>query len=200
MGLFARNNYEVFTDTPGRLTYREGNQEYVFPVYENDGEMVIVGNPSHRRIYLFFGWYWEPREVPADLGARILPRLLDHFRRSGRRARLFDRGDEDGQPFVFYPELFELRSRASEILNQAGFAWFNHYSSIDLLHQEYGLEVCGIHEQSSLKPIAAAMQSSFPQWHYFGVCHNDYGREPGWKFSIHMFPRRCGGDKCVEGE
>jgi hypothetical protein len=197
MSLF-RNRYEVLTDTPGGLTYREGNHEYVFPVFEEDGEIVIVGVPTRRRIRFFFGWYGDWRNFSASAGARILPRLLEHFHRGGRQARLFERGDAES--YVFYPELFELRSRAADILDEAGFVWFSHYSSIDLLHPEYGLEVCGIHEESSVEPIAAAMMSGFPQWHYSSICHKEYGREPGWKFSIHMFSRPCGGGRCVDTE
>lgn len=198
MSLFAYNKYEVLLEAPGRLTYREGNHEYVFPMFEDDGGIVIAGYPSRRRIRFFFGWYWDWHGFPASASARILPRLLKHFRYGSQRARIFDRGDADGQSFVFYPELFELRGRASEILADAGFAWFSHHSSIDLLHEEYGVEVCGIHEESSVEPIAREMQTAFPQWHYFGVCHKDYGREPG--FSIHMFPRNCGGGRCVDIE
>jgi hypothetical protein len=200
MGLFARNKYEVLLNEHGRLTYREGNHEYVFPVYEDDGGIVIAGYPSRRRIHFFFGWYWHSREFPASVSARILPRLLDHFRRSGQRVRIFDGGDADGQSFVFYPELFESRSKAFEILDEAGFTWFSHYSSIDLLHEEYGLEICGIQEESSIEAIARSMQAGFPQWHYSGTCHKSDGREPGWKFSIYMFPRRCGGGRCVDSE
>jgi len=197
MGLF-RNRYEILTDAPGRLTYREGNQEYVFPVFEDDGEMVIVGFPSSQRVRFFFGWYGDWRDFSATASARILPRLLEYFLRSGTRARLFERGDADAESFVFHPELFELRSRASEILDETGFAWFKHYDSIDLLHQEYGLEICGIHEESIVAPIATAMKSRFPQWHYSSICQNEQGLEAGWKFSIHMFKRRCGGGRCVE--
>src|SRR5690349_20539187 len=93
MSLFARNKYEVLTEAPGRLTYRESNHEYVFPVFEEEGEMVIAGYPSRRRIHFFFGWYGDWRDFPASASARILPRLLDYFRRCGRQARIFKRGD-----------------------------------------------------------------------------------------------------------
>lgn len=195
-----RNRYEVLTDTPGHLTYREGNHEYVFPVFEADGEIVIVGFPTRRRIRFFFGWHGDWRDFTASDGARVLPRLLEHFRRSGKQVRLFERGDAEGESFVFYPELFESRNRASDILDEAGFAWFSQYSSIDLLQREYGLEIAGIHEGSKVTPIAATMKAGFPQWHYSRVCHNEFGREPGWKYSIHMFPPSCGGSRCVDTE
>lgn len=198
MGLLPTSKGKVLIDGPGRLIYREKNREYLFGFYEEDGEVIIVGEPSRWRIHYFFGWYWLPLEFSTAERERILPAILEHFRSEERSARVFDRGDEDGRGFVFYPELFEARGRAFEVLEEAGFVWFSDYSSIDLLHEEYGLEVCGIREARNVKTIEAAMREGFPQWHFSGVCHHDYGREPGWKFRIHMFRRRCGGGRVAE--
>ena len=200
MGSFNRQNCEIKLDVPGRLEFRDGNHEFVFPVYEEDGELVIADYPSRCRIHFFFGWYWHPREFSESARQRIIPRLLKHFGKLGRRARIFERGEANKQSFVFRGELFEARGKASELLDEAGFAWLSHYSSIDLLHAEYGLEVCGVHEEAHLVPIAKVMQTVFPQWHFYRVCNKDYGREPGWKFSIHMFPRHCGGGRCVDAD
>ena len=193
MGLFGRQHYEIRMEPRGRLSYREGNHEYVFPVYEQDGQIIIAGFPSSFRLYLFFGWYRVPRRFSTRAGDRIFPRLLDHFRSAGRQAWIFERGDAEGQSYAFYPELFEQRGKAAEILDQAGFTWFSDYGSIDVLHEEYGLEVGGIRTESSIEQIANALQEAFPHWHYCGICHSDYGREPGWEFSIHMFPKRGDG-------
>lgn len=198
MGFWQRFAYNVRMDAPGRLNYREGNQEYVFPVYEKDGEVVIAGLPSRRRIFFFFNWCSQSRDLPEADQQRILPRLLNFFQRRGKQARIFDRGDVAEHPFVFFPELFEERSKASDLLDLGGFAWFSDYSSIDLLHEDYGLEVCGIKDETTVKPIAEAMQSGFPHWHHYGFCFNDFGRDPGWKFAIHMFPKSCGGGRCPE--
>jgi hypothetical protein len=200
VGTLGSSGYKVLMDGPGRIIYREANHEYLFPVFEEDGEIIIGGDPSKRRIHFFFGWYWHPTEFSKDERDRILPRLINHFTRAGSPARVFDRGDEDGRGFVFYPELFDARTQASEVLERAGFAWFSEYGSIDLLHEEYGLEVCGIHEEANVKRIADTMQAAFPQWHFAGVCQKDFGPEPGWKFRIHMLRRRCGGERWVNAD
>lgn len=200
MGLFNHSNYAVLMEGPGRLVYREGNDEFVFPVFEEDGNVIICGEPSKRRIHYFFGWYLNRKALSTSGTERILPRLIEYFRRMERVARIFDRGDPEGKSFVFYPELFEARGRASEILEKAGFAWFSHYGSIDLLHEEYGLEVCGIKEEIDVEPIGAAMRAGFPQWHFCWVCHKDCGREPGWKYRIHMFRRRSADGRFVDAE
>ena len=44
----------------------------------------------------------------------------------------------------FHPELFEHKARALEHLEDAGFIWLSDFTTIDLLHQDYGIEVCGI--------------------------------------------------------
>ena len=131
---------------------------------------------------------------------RINADVVVFFQREGASVRVLARTETDEQGLQFHPELFECKGRASEILDTAGFAWFSDYSSIDLLHEEFGLEVCGIHEESSVEPIAKEMRTVFPHWHYSSLCHYDGGREPGWKFALHMFPRRCGGGRCVDAD
>jgi len=200
MSFFSKRNCEIRIEASGRLEYREGNHEFVFPIYDEDGDVVIADYPSRRRIHLFFGWYSHPREFSERDRQRIVPRLLDHFARLGRRTRLHERGEAKDQLVAFHGELFNARGKATELLDEAGFAWLSHYSSIDLLHSEYGLEVCGIHEESNVSLVAKVMQVGFPQWHYFRVCNKDYGREPGWKFSIHMFPQHCGGGRYVDAD
>ena len=200
MNLWQRFAYKISMEGPGRLNYREGNREYIFPAYENGGETVIGALPSSRRLFLFFRWVPQFKEFSESDKTRILPRLLEFFRRDGKCVRIFDRGDGDSEPFLFFPELFEERGKALELLGERGFTWFTDYNSVDLLHEEYGLEVCGIKEESNVRRIARTLQSGFPHWHHYGVCHKDFGREPGWKFAIHMFPKRCGGGRFQSAE
>lgn len=193
--------YEIERPKPGVLTYREGGTEFRFPVYDEDGEVVFVAWPSSKRIFLYFlfgGWACVPRQFFKRERERITAHVVEHFQRDGTRVRVLARTEADEQGFQFHPELFECKGRASEILDTAGFAWFSDYSSIDLLHEEFGLEVCGIHEESNVEPMVDAMRAGFPHWHYSRVCYKDCGREPGWKFALHMFPRRCGGGRCVD--
>jgi hypothetical protein len=188
---------------PGVLAYREGGTEYRFPFYDEGGEIVFVAWPTTQRIFLCFllgGWTRVPSKFSAPDRERITARVVDHFRRQGARIRVLTRTEGEEQGFQFHPKLFECKGRASEILDSAGFAWFSDYSAIDLLHEEFGLEVCGIHEECSVEPIAQAMRTGFPHWHYSRVCHKNCGREPGCKFALHMFPRSCGGGRCVDAD
>lgn len=164
------------------------------------GGVVVVGEPARWRIHYFFGWYWLPLEFSTADRERILPAILEHIQSEGRSARVYDRGDEDGRGFVFYPGLFEARGRASEVLEAAGFVWFSDYGSIDLLHEEYGLEVCGIQDERNIREIRSAMERAFPHWLFTSVCRKCGERDPGAKLRIHMFRRRCGGEKWVGTE
>ena len=77
------------------FVYREGNREYTFPIYEEDGVLVLVGVPSSQRIHFFFNWYWHPQEFPAAARERILPRIEEHLRAAGARMRVFERDDDE---------------------------------------------------------------------------------------------------------
>ena len=192
--------FEVSTEKPGLLIYKEGNYEYTFPSYEQDGEIVVVDFPTRRRVYLFFGWFVIPRKHLLNEREKIRARLLAHFDKAGKRVRFVSNGNKDGQPFVFNPELFQQRDVASTLLESAGFVWLSDYSSVDVLHNEYGLEICGICDESQAAAIAKVIQNGFPHWHYHRISHKDYGAERGWKFLIHMFPQGCEGGQCVDAE
>jgi hypothetical protein len=188
-------NYSVESPGAGRLVYREGNREYTFPIYEDNGVLVLVGVPSEQRIHFFFNWYWHPRDFPAPAGARILPRIAEHLRADGTPVKVLARSDGSSPDLQFHPELFEHRGVASELLEEAGYSWFSDYSSIDLVHEEFGLEIGGIRNATDVKPILAALQRGFPHWHHSHVAHYDRGREPGWTVVICMFPP----ESCASG-
>ena len=67
--------------------------------------------------------------------------------------------------FRFCPELFECRNQVLERLNEAGFQWLSHFSSIDPMHDVYGLEVCGIHDRNDAVNIQRMLIRMFPSWH-----------------------------------
>jgi hypothetical protein len=187
-------NYSVENPGAGRLVYREGNREYTFPIYEEDGVLVLVGVPSSQRIHFFFNWYWHPREFSPAAGAKILPRIAEHLRANGARVRVFTRGAGE-QEMQFHPELFEYRGRALELLEEAGLSWFSDYSSIDLVHEEYGLEVAGIQREADMRRILSALQRGFPHWHHTRISLDEHCREPGWVVAISMFPP----ESCASG-
>ena len=193
-------SYSVENPGAGRLVYREGNHEYTFPIYGEDGVLVVVGTPSSQRVHFFFNWYPCHREFSTIARKRILPRIAEHFRMAGVRVRVFDRDGHDTGDFEFYPELFGHRSRVAELLEAAGYTWFSDFASIEPLHEEYGLEICGIKNERDVRPIAEALQRGFPHWHHQVTSLQDDGREPGWTVSLSMFPARCCNSNWHDGE
>ena len=66
--------------------------------------------------------------------------------------------------FRFCPELFEIRALVQERLTDRGFEWFSHYSAVDLLHDTFGIEVCGIRERDDAVAIQRVLCRMFPDW------------------------------------
>ena len=66
--------------------------------------------------------------------------------------------------FRFAPELFEYRNNVIAALAEAGFDWLSHYSSVDPLHDVYGIEVCGIHKREDAIQILRLLIGMFPSW------------------------------------
>jgi hypothetical protein len=181
-------NYSVECPGNGRLLYREGNREYIFPAYEEDGVFVLAAVPSSQHVRFFLNWYKVQSAFLPEDRDRILPRIQEHLNDYGVPVRIFTQADQETLSFEFYPELFECRSKASALLEESGYCWFGDYSSIDILHEEYGLEISGIADEESIDPILHALQQVFPQWHHCRIYFHDYGREPGWALSLSLFP------------
>ena len=92
-------------------------------------------------------------------------------------------------PFRFEPELFDHRTRAMEALAGEGFEWFSHFSSVDILHDVFGLEVCGIERENDALKIESILHRVFRAWRYSHIGYKDGERDPGWKVVIHRDPR-----------
>ena len=79
----------------------------------------------------------------------------------------FDReeDEESGHDgFRFAPELFEIRTEVIGELSERGFDWLSHYSSVDPIHDCYGIEVCGVRDRDDAIAIQRILQSMFPSW------------------------------------
>ncbi|HTI69507.1 MAG TPA: hypothetical protein VMF06_06060, partial [Candidatus Limnocylindria bacterium] len=87
--------------------------------------------------------------------------------------------------FRFEGELFDHRATALEVLDGAGYNPFTDFSSVDLLHDLYGLEICGIRDPNDAHTIKASLCRTFPGRRYFYVIYKHVGRDVGWKFVIH---------------
>ncbi|MEZ6136465.1 MAG: hypothetical protein R3C53_16340 [Pirellulaceae bacterium] len=85
------------------------------------------------------------------------------IRRSGHVRRCSER-ESDGGVFRFAPELFETRTDVIAELAERGFDWLSHYSSVDPIHDCYGIEVCGIHDQHDAAAILDILIELFPDW------------------------------------
>ena len=66
--------------------------------------------------------------------------------------------------FRFAPELFEVRTAVMERLSEEGFDWLSHYSAVDPIHDEYGIEVCGIRYEEDAVSILRMLVRMFPTW------------------------------------
>jgi hypothetical protein len=194
----GKDSFHVVIENPGSVTYRERRREFCFPLFERDGSWVLVGSPTRKRVFLIFIWTRVSIDFEESESEVILPRILEFLRSDGEKVQLFPIPDVAEKGFQFRGELFEDRAIAIEKLAEAGIEWLTGFSSVDLLHEEYGLEVCGIKERDDLDTVADVMRETFPHWHFSGVCRKEHGRDPGWKFRIHMFRSRCGNGKCAD--
>lgn len=66
--------------------------------------------------------------------------------------------------FRFAPELFQVRTNVMERLTEEGFDWLSHYASVDPIHDDYGIEVCGILQRGDAVMILELLMSMFPAW------------------------------------
>jgi hypothetical protein len=94
------------------------------------------------------------------------------------------------QPFEFRAELFDHRNAALEALAEHGYQWLSDFGSVDMLHDLFGLEVCGIRAEADARAIRRLLEGLFPGWRHRRLFHKDYGREAGWKVVITRDPER----------
>jgi len=76
-----------------------------------------------------------------------------------------------------------------EALAANGYEWFTDFSSVDLMHDLFGLEVCGIPEEEDAVVVLAILEEVFPEWPYSDIHYHDYDRDRGWKALIFKNPR-----------
>jgi len=96
------------------------------------------------------------------------------------------------QEFRFCSELFEYRSTAIETMSKHGLDLFTNFGTIDVLHDVFGLEVCGIPEESDALKILSVLRTTFPNWRHFDMFEKDSGiLDLGWQVSIHRDQTRA---------
>jgi hypothetical protein len=67
--------------------------------------------------------------------------------------------------FIFHADLFADRTRVLEALSARELMWLSHFSSVDLVHESHGLEVCGIVRQEDALKIQDILIQLFPGWY-----------------------------------
>ena len=86
--------------------------------------------------------------------------------------------------FRFAPELFEIRNDVMAALSERCYDCLSHYSSVDPVHDAFGIEVCGIASEDDAIKILAILNEMYPAWNRGHLEYKDYGREPGWKAKV----------------
>jgi hypothetical protein len=88
----------------------------------------------------------------------------------------------------FSSELAGHRNNVIAELHDQGFEWLTHYSSVDLLQDTYGIEVCGIREEDDALDILEVLRRMFPSWTTGHVYCRDFGCDQGFVATIQHDP------------
>ncbi len=84
----------------------------------------------------------------------------------------------------FAPELFQNRREVFRALKSAGFDWMVHFKTVDLLHDLYGVEVCGIKHERDARSILELLSEMHPSWHQMQPWYKG-GPDWGWQAAVH---------------
>jgi murein DD-endopeptidase MepM/ murein hydrolase activator NlpD len=91
-------------------------------------------------------------------------------------------------PSRFASELFEHRNRVIAELREHGFDWMTHYSSVEVLQDTYGIEVCGIRGDDGAIEILGILRRIFPSWTEGWTYCKGFGRDQGFVALIQRDP------------
>ena len=92
---------------------------------------------------------------------------------------------------AFHPELFDAKAKAQQALENAGFRWLSDYSTCDVLHDEYGLEVEGLADQKAAQEVRRVLRRTFPQWKLSCIWYRETC-DARWCVSLSKLRRACG--------
>jgi hypothetical protein len=152
-------------------------------------------------------WWWKAhvfrRQSSSLVTLEFLGNRIEWTATFGPHGLVFQRGSETGgganaaehpnevadrDVFRFAPELFEVRNAVIAELRERGFEWLTHYSAVDVMHDVYGIEVCGIHKEDDASNILAVLRQMFPSWSTCRTYHTDHGRDQGYWVTIQRDP------------
>jgi hypothetical protein len=82
--------------------------------------------------------------------------------------------------FAFFPDLLELSRSLVPELSNAGYEMMSDYSSVDAMHDVYGIEVCGINDPDVALQITRLLLAKFPGWNAGWLHRPDSSSSQGW--------------------
>jgi hypothetical protein len=82
--------------------------------------------------------------------------------------------------FQFHPELLETCTNVRRVLDGNDIVWFRDFASVDAIHDDYGVEVCGIKNPTVAGRVLTILTQLLPALPY-RVCYlDDQKIDPGW--------------------
>jgi hypothetical protein len=82
--------------------------------------------------------------------------------------------------FSFFPDLLELCRSLVPELSTAGYEMMSDFSSVDAMHDVYGIEVCGINDPDVALEITRLLLGRFPGWNAGWLHRPDGSSSQGW--------------------
>ena len=116
----------------------------------------------------------------------LQPAVRDLMTLCGSARRIDSDADPSDIPpasFDVSPELFEFRAEVLAALQEKGYSWMVDFTSVEPLHNVFGIEVRGIKSEAEAMAIQRLMLSMYPTWSGMCLWYRD-GREPGWRAAI----------------
>ena len=91
--------------------------------------------------------------------------------------------------FRFEPALFGHRDHVLQALSRGGYQWFSDFKTIGVLHETYGIEVCGISSEAKARQMLAVLSRTFPTWRFAFVENNEFeDSTQSWMACLHRDP------------
>ena len=91
--------------------------------------------------------------------------------------------------FRFEPALFEHRDAALQALSRGGYQWFVDFESIDVVHETYGIEICGIASEAKARQMLAIISRLFPAWRFAFLDNDEFEEsDQNWMVCLQRDP------------
>jgi hypothetical protein len=86
----------------------------------------------------------------------------------------------DHDPHAFRPELYAIQGQVISALDREEYEPMVHYTSVDLMHDGHGIEVCGIANSVDALRITRLLLGMYPGWTPGWLNAPDTSSQQGW--------------------